>query len=454
VSENRRRSVGRETPALSILFLLFVVCTQMSLTVAVHSTGPAYDFFWQALWPSFSLLAFIPLFLMARFSFGYFAGVSLYSTIIGFFWLSYCSAGFYDDALYRWSAVASFLMLLLPVLLQTASLPRLPTLSSSTMSVVTLSLVGVAILILAISASFGFAFVGLARSEALRGSFPRPVILNYAMGAVIGGILPFCFAFFACRRRYGTAACVILVLWGFYPVALNKTVLFGGLLLPVLYVVFRFCEPRKAVVLALTALMIPGIVGYHLLEHGVISQEDSIGRLTAFWIGSINGRLFAVPAIAMDAYSNFFSTHQLTYFCQIRAVRFFTECPYQELGVVMASAYNMGNLNASLFATEGLASVGPLWAPLSAFVCGVIISLGNTASANLPAPLVGTSSGIVIHQALMNTPLSISLLSNGLLVLWLLWSLTPRDRLDEVAVDGSRENAPRRSAGPPTLSPA
>jgi hypothetical protein len=31
---------------------------------------------------------------------------------------------------------------------------------------------------------------------------------------------------------------------------------------------------------------------------------------------------------------------------------------------VMAEAYHVGNLNASLFATEGIASVGPILAPL------------------------------------------------------------------------------------------
>jgi len=81
----------------------------------------------------------------------------------------------------------------------------------------------------------------------------------------------------------------------------------------------------------------------------------------------------------------------------------------------------MGNFNGSLFATEGIASVGPIWA----LVCGMIVSLGNRASARLPAPLVGTSAGIAVQQALLNAPLSVSLLSNGVLVLWLLWAATP-----------------------------
>jgi hypothetical protein len=81
-------------------------------------------------------------------------------------------------------------------------------------------------------------------------------------------------------------------------------------------------------------------------------------------------------------------------------------------------------LNASLFSTEGIASVGPVWAPLSALVCGLIVSVGNNVSARLPPPLIATSAGLVI-QALLNVALSTNLLSNGFLLLLLLWYITP-----------------------------
>ena len=70
------------------------------------------------------LCAFIPLFARARFSFGYFAGISFYSMIIGFFWYTYFTHQRYDHALARWSAVASLLMFLIPALFQTMPAPR------------------------------------------------------------------------------------------------------------------------------------------------------------------------------------------------------------------------------------------------------------------------------------------------------------------------------------------
>jgi hypothetical protein len=143
--------------------------------------------------------------------------------------------------------------------------------------------------------------------------------------------------------------------------------------------------------------------------------------------GGVNYRMLAFPAMALDRYFDFFAHHDLTHFCQIGIIRSFTGCPYQfQLGAKMESHYHMGNLNGSLFATEGIASVGPIFAPLSAFVCGLILSIGNSVSAHLPKQIVVTSAGVAM-QVLMNVPLSASLLSNGLLLLFALWYVTPAD---------------------------
>lgn len=94
----------------------------------------------------------------------------------------------------------------------------------------------------------------------------------------------------------------------------------------------------------------------------------------------------------------------------------------------MEQHYHTGNLNGSLFVTEGIASVGPR-APLSALACGLILSIGNSVLAHLPKRLVVTSADVAI-QVLMNVPLSASLLSNGLLLLFLLWYVTPAEDSD------------------------
>ena len=77
--------------------------------------------------------------------------------------------------------------------------------------------------------------------------------------------------------------------------------------------------------------------------------------------------MIALPSSALDFYNDYFSTHDLTYFCQISFLKPLVDCPYTDpLAIVMAKTYHLGNFNASLFATEGIASVGPALAPFTA----------------------------------------------------------------------------------------
>ena len=133
-----------------------------------------------------------------------------------------------------------------------------------------------------------------------------------------------------------------------------------------------------------------------------------------------------MPSNAMDIYNDFFSRHDPTYFCQISILKRIMSCPYQEpLWTLMEKAYNLGNLNASLFATEGVASVGLLFAPVATFVCGLVIALGNRLSAGLPPRFI-LLSGAVLLPILLNVPLSIVLNTHGAAILFLLWYITPR----------------------------
>jgi hypothetical protein len=140
----------------------------------------------------------------------------------------------------------------------------------------------------------------------------------------------------------------------------------------------------------------------------------------------------------MDVYGDFFSRHEQTYFCQVSVLKPFVSCPYQDqLSIVMERAYKLGNFNASLFATEGIASVGLLWAPVATFACGLIIALGNCLSAGLPGRFV-LVSGAVFPHVLLNVVLSTALLTHGLLLLFLLWYITPRTLFEAAPAQHSR----------------
>ena len=421
-----RLGLHKSAGGLALLLAIFLAVNCISLAAVERSVRIEHRQVFDALVGTLLTVGLIPLFVVARFSFGYLVGISFYGLIAGFVWITYFSDLGYDHDQARLSAVASLLMVLLPLLFQTVAPQRQRiVLSPRTMNRFLILALCFSVVVLAWNGSYGFAFVGILEAEQVRNSFVRPAVLNYITGSLIGAVLPFAFAYFTWRRHYYMGAASIILILLFYPVLLNKTVVFAAAWLPFLFFMFRTFDPRRATVLS---LLVP--MGFCLVFYALAPEGGPVGRLAKDLFGYANIRMFAIPSIAMNYYSEFFANNQLTEFCQINVVRAVIGCPYAKpLGLVLSDRYGLGNLNASLFSTEGIASVGPVWAPISAFVCGLIISVGNSVSARLPPPLIAASAGLVV-QALLNVPLSTSFLSNGFLVLLLLWHVTP-DTLSE-----------------------
>lgn len=421
----RHLFVERHAGALAVLLVLCPAVSCMSL--ASVGIGNQHAHLLNAIAGSFLMAGFVPLFLWARFSFGYFVGFSFYGMITGFIWITYFSGLKYDYVQARLSAIASLLMFLLPVLFITTPLKRRIALSPQTMNRLLILMLGLAAVVLAWNGRYGIAFVGIHEAEELRATFIRPAALNYITGFVIGALLPFAFAYFAAQRRYYLSAISIVLILSFYPALLNKTVLLAAFWLPFLFFMFQVFEPKRA---AIFSLLLP--TAFCLGLYTAAPNDGPIRFFANYVFGYANVRMLAIPSIAMNYYSDFFASNPPTYFCQINLVRSLVDCPYvSQLGPIFADRYHVGNLNASLFATEGIASVGLPLAPISALLSGLILSVGNSVSARLPPPLIAASAGLVM-QALLNVPLSVALLSNGLLVLLLLWYITP-DILNEEA---------------------
>jgi hypothetical protein len=404
-------------PALLAAYLAMAVA---SLTAVELAAGVALSPSWAAVLGTAVSLCLLPLFAFANFSFGYSVGVAFFGMVAGFVWLSYFTSSRYDPAIARWSALASLLAFLVPILLQNRPAPRMFRIRTKTMDVYVKLLLVIAVLVLVLNYRHGFALVGLRAAEQLRGSIARPTLLNYATNNVIYAVLPFAFAFYAQRGSRLLAAVSLLLIPCFYPTLLNKTVLFAAVWLPFVFLIFRSFEPKLASVISLGAPLALG-----LIVHAILPAENPIAH---FVFGYTNERMFAIPSIAIDYYADFFAVHPKTYFCQINIVRMISGCHYSEqLGVVFAGQYGVGNLNASLFATEGIASAGLLWLPLVMFVCGSVLSVGNSCSRHLSPLIIATSSTLAL-LALLNVPLSTSLLTNGLLLLFALWYVCPDER--------------------------
>jgi hypothetical protein len=269
---------------------------------------------------------------------------------------------------------------------------------------------------IAIGATYNFRVVSLENMYAYREKLHAPTLINYFIHIVSDALLPFAFAGFVARKAPWRAAAILMLLLLCYPITLMKTELFAPFWLIAALVLSKIFEARITAVLLLLGPILAGLALIILFN-----------SYSAFLFSNVNFRMIAIPSVAMDIYNDFFSKHELTHFCQISLLKQIMPCSYQDqLSVVMQRAYGLGNFNASLFATEGNASVGLFFAPVTTFLCGLVIAFGNRLSAGL-SPRFILISGAILPQILLNVPLTTALLTHGAGLLFLLWYITPRE---------------------------
>ena len=435
------RQLVRERVGLALLICFHIVVCCISL-VYVSKFYPEYHIFYQptglpgavAIIAAFALISV--LFVFAEFSFGYFVGFYFYAMVTGYLWLNYFSEFGYNHRLNGLSAAVSAITFLLPALFVVSPIRQPWTPSSAAFDRFLNLVLLLAVVTIAIGATYNFRLIVLTNDVyAFRDTLKFPTALNYLIGMISSALLPFAFACFLERNYLWRAGAVLLLLLLFYPITLNKLAFFSPAWLVIMALLSRLFKSRVAVVLPLFVLLVVGIVSV------VIFQGNAMLTSVAnayFWL--INFRMFTIPSMALDYYNDFFSRNDLTHFCQISLLKRFVVCPYQEpLAIVIYKAFGIGgNFNASLFATEGIASVGPALAPIAAFACGLLIALGNRLSAGLPPRFI-LVSGAIFSQVLLNVPLTTTLLTHGAAVLFLLWYITPRTMFEDRA---SKPTAP------------
>lgn len=384
---------------------------------------------------AFALVAL--LFAFADFTFGYFVGFYFYTMVFGYLWITSFSNFSYNREMAGLSAAASAVAFLLPALFITKPASWTLTISPRSFDRLLTTLLALSFATVAVGASYNFQLVSPRVASSLR-SDAIPPFLEYPINLTSSAVLPFLFACFAARKNYWRCGAVLLLLLFYYPIAMSKTALFAPAWILSLAFLSRVFEARIVVILSLLGPVLAGVILLVLFRQQIIPYN---GAIPYFEI--VNFRMVAVPSSAIDFYNDFFSKQDLTHFCQIRILRSVIGCPYHDqLGIVMRDTYPLaGNFNASLFATEGIASVGLLFAPAAVFVCGLVFAVANRLSAGLPATFVLTSGGI-LPQILLNVPLSTTLLTHGAAFLFLLWYITPRSMFEP----GNGTNIKRRLA--------
>lgn len=414
-----------ETPGgIGVLICLYIVTVGFSLRAVItfssnYFSAAAFHIFYDparlpvaaAVVAAYGLVGVI--FLVARFSFGYLVGFYLYSMILGYLWINCFSDFNYDHGLAGWSAAFSAAAFLVPATLIVSPVGRAYKLPVRTFEHLLTLILLLSLATIITGAIHNFRIVAIEDIYRYRDKLDFPAGLRYAIGITTTTLLPFAFACFVARGNIWRAGAVLVLSLLFYPVTLTKFAIFTPVWLVFVAVLARYFRPRTAVILSLLLPMLAGLL-------------TAIFKVLPTLFYTVNFRMMIIPSNAFDIYNDYFSRHELTYFCQIGFLKPFVPCAYDEpLSIVMNRTYELGYLNASLFATEGVASVGPMLAPIAAFGCGLVIAFGNRLSADLPPNFVLISSAI-LPQVFLNVPLSTTLLTHGAGLLFLLWYVMPR----------------------------
>jgi hypothetical protein len=416
---DNEQSEPRGHLGLTLLICFHIVCC--CVTFYLGSSREYYIFFdpgrVQYAVAAVAVFAIIsPLFVFARFSFGYFAGFYLYTMILGYLWLNCFSPFAYPHRLAGASAAISAIAFLLPALCTGSPIRQVYVLSERNLQRLLVVITALAVATAVVGALYNFRLVSIESIYEYRNQLRFPAIFNYLTGAITTALLPFAFACYLALKKPWRAGAMLLISGCFYPITLSKVALFTPAWLFALAVLSKVLEARRA---AIMSLLLPILAGILLIT--------VFGETMRFYFNILNLRMIIVPSSAMDIYNEYFARHDLTYFCQIWLIKPFVPCALEfPLAVEMQNNYGLGNFNASLFATEGIASVGLWLAPATVFLCGLVVALCNRASAGLPPRFILVSGGL-FPQILLNVPFTIVLLTHGLGILCLLWYITPRE---------------------------
>ncbi|MFK4506000.1 hypothetical protein LPJ38_32025 [Bradyrhizobium daqingense] len=425
ISDLRARLDSRAALAVALLLHSAVTCLSLikvaNFQAYIHFSS---DRVWIAVAIAATFATVSLLFAAARFSFGYFVGFYFYTMILGFLWIDVFSEYSYPRLLAGVSAALSLVLLLLPTLFVRAPFRQLVTLSNARFAQLLTLILVISIVTIAVASTYNFRLVAVANIYDYRDALQFPGAVRYLTGWVSSTLLPFAFACYWLLGQRWRAGLVLILLLLFYPITLTKFAFFTPAWLIALVVLSRLLEARASVI---ASIFVPMLLGLAI----IVLTGASLNSIPGKYFDLVNIRMMATASSALDIYNHFFATHPLTWFCQISVLKPLMHCPYEQpLAVVMQNTYGFGNLNASLFATEGVASVGPWLAPLTALASGLVLALGNRASAGLPPRFVLISSGVLPH-VLLNVPLSVAMLTHGTAILFLLWYVMPRSLFEQ-----------------------
>lgn len=176
--------------------------------------------------------------------------------------------------------------------------------------------------------------------------------------------------------------------------------------------------------LGLVAVTLPFMLTYDPLA-GIMNQLLSLLYLRTFLI---SGALFGI-------YDQFFTNNPLTYFSYNNLISIFVHYPYGNLNVgqvvmtyiVPDAGLDLGELNASFLATDGISALGPLGVPFASVLAAILLRLmSRFIQEDKTVLMTATGTGFILSMA--NTSVLTALITGGGIILVCLIGVAPLKR--------------------------
>ena len=320
-----------ERVRLALLACIHAVMCVVSLISVAHYRYPLsfdpyrFHIFFDTIRLPFAIMTvavfglLVSLFVFTRFSFGYFVAFYCYTMVLGYVWLNNFTDLVYDHRLAAFSAAASAIAFMLPTLFISAPIRQVFVLSERGFDRLLLAILLISVAIVLSGASYNFRLVGVEHIYEFRDKLKLPILLSYLTGIVGSTLLPFVFAGFLARRAFPWALASLFLILCLYPITLSKLNLLAPLWLVGFFILSQIVEARTAVMLS---LLLP--------ITAILVLAALFGQKVALLVSIVNFRMIAIPSVAIDVYSDFFSRQPLTHFCQVSFLKPLMDCPYRK----------------------------------------------------------------------------------------------------------------------------
>jgi hypothetical protein len=254
-------------------------------------------------------------------------------------------------------------------------------------------------------------------------------IVRYSLALLASAINPFLIGVGIHTRRYWISAVGIGSQIALFGTLAAKAVLLSPMVIVAVYMLGAGPTKMRG------NLVLVGLLGLFVVTLPLLVNYNPVGGGLNELTSLIYMRTLLISGATFGVYEQFFSIYPTTYFSNNNIISWFVTYPYGDLSVgqavqsslIATAGADIGELNASFLATDGIAALGVIGVPVAALLCAFVL---RVISKFVPEDrtMLMAASGAGFFMSLSNTSILTSLVTGGGLVLTILVCVAPLGR--------------------------